>query len=107
MWLRLFNKVSFFAFLILLVSLYFVYHTINGNFGYNSLLNLQDKYEILNNKYEDIKIERSLLENKVNNMNPSSLDLDLSEQMIKEVLGMTDPKEQIIIIKKKKNEKHK
>ena len=86
---------------ILLFTTYFIYHTISGNLGYISLLELKNKYDELQFKYEDIKAERMLIEHKVNNMNPNSLDLDLSEQQIKEVLGLADPNEQIIMIKKR------
>ncbi|AZL16220.1 FtsB family cell division protein [Rickettsiales endosymbiont of Stachyamoeba lipophora] len=94
------QKINLMTIVILMMAGYFFYHAFFGNLGYVSLKSLYNEYHVLANKYDEIKAEKMILEHKVNHMQAASLDIDLSEQQIRDVLGFADPREQIIIIKK-------
>ncbi|MBN8827998.1 MAG: septum formation initiator family protein [Sphingobacteriia bacterium] len=82
--------------------MYFIYHTIIGQRGILALMDLTGEVENLQREIEDIRAERLLLDHKVNLLKSESLDLDLVEQQAKEVLGLADPKEEVILLEKDK-----
>lgn len=85
--------------LIVIFSLYFVYHTVIGQRGILSLIDISKELDVVKQELEQVRFERVTLEHKVKLMNSASLDLDLVEQQAKQVLGVADPRENVIIIK--------
>ncbi len=95
------NQITVISFILVLFSLYFAYHTVVGQRGIMSLYQLSEELSELNHQVENIRAERLLLEHKVSLLKSESLDLDLVEQQAKDILGLVDPSEQVIIINKK------
>ncbi|MBN9543265.1 MAG: septum formation initiator family protein [Alphaproteobacteria bacterium] len=76
-----------------------MYHTITGQRGIMSLVSISDNLDELKQELEQVRFERIMLEHKVKLMNSDSLDLDLVEQQAKQILGVADPREHVIIVK--------
>lgn len=88
----------------LFLSLYAIYHIINGKyglFGYKNINNFLEKQKFVLNKS---KIDLKRKQNKIDRLRSNNLDLDLFEEEIKKNVGIVDDKEIIFftddIIKK-------
>lgn len=88
----------------LFLSLYAIYHIINGKyglFGYKNINNFLEKQKFVLNKS---KIDLKRKQNKIDRLRGNNLDLDLFEEEIKKNVGIVDDKEIIFftddIIKK-------
>jgi len=94
------NKRNFGALLssILFVSLmaYFVYHLFQGERGIFSMLSLQKKLKIEEEKLDELQVKREILERQVTLLRPDSLDLDMLEERVRAVLHFAQPDEIII-----------
>ena len=78
------------------LSLYFVYSALNGQYGLFNKFKYQSQEIVLLNKLEEIKIQTSALENKVQRLSDDYLDLDLLDQQARRILGVAKSNEIII-----------
>ena len=78
------------------LSLYFIYSALNGQYGLFNKFKYQSQELILLNKLEEIKIQTSTLENKVQRLSDDYLDLDLLDQQARRILGVAKSNEIII-----------
>lgn len=76
---------------------YFVYHTIQGDRGWISMLRLQQEVNSAQNTLSSLQRERGELSNRVHLLRPESLDSDLLEEKSKELLNYSKPNEIIIL----------
>jgi cell division protein FtsB len=78
------------------LSLYFIYSALNGQYGLFNKFKYQSQELVLLNKLEEIKIQTSTLENKVQRLSDNYLDLDLLDQQARKILGVAKSNEIII-----------
>ena len=78
------------------LSLYFIYSALNGQYGLFNKFKYQSQELVLLNKLEEIKIQTSTLENKVQSLSDNYLDLDLLDQQARKILGVAKSNEIII-----------
>lgn len=93
------HKIRYFLFNLLSIALicYFGYHIINGDRGVFALLKLNNQINSLTSELETTRVERLSLERKANLLKSNSLDLDLLEEQVKNILGYAKPQEHILI----------
>jgi cell division protein FtsB len=75
---------------------YFVYHLFQGERGIFSMLSLQKKLKIEEEKLDELQVKREILERQVTLLRPDSLDLDMLEERVRAVLHFAQPDEIII-----------
>lgn len=92
--LKLSRKATF-NLLIVLLLMYFIFHSIYGNRGIIAYFKLNQKLEKSFGELEDLRAERVELEHRVQLLRPSSLDKDMIEEQARGVLGVASPKEQV------------
>lgn len=87
--------------ILLLLILYFTYHSINGQRGVISMFKMQK--EIMDKKVvlENLHNEKAVLDNKVKQLYPKTLDKDYLDELARRNLGYIDSKEKLILPKKK------
>lgn len=90
------NKMT--TIIIFLIACYFIYHTITGQRGILAMIELNAELDKYKQELETAKFERMMIEHKVKLMSSESLDLDLVEQQARQILGMADPRENVIIV---------
>jgi len=78
------------------LSLHFIYSALNGQYGLFNKFKYQSQELVLLNKLEEIKIQTSTLENKVQRLSDNYLDLDLLDQQARKILGVAKSNEIII-----------
>lgn len=76
---------------------YFVYHTIQGDRGWLSMLRLQHEVGAAQGTLAGLEKERKELSHRVQLLRPDSLDPDLLEEKSKELLNYSKPNEIIIL----------
>lgn len=93
------NKISHIVGTVFSVGLffYFGYHLVHGDQGYFALRGLEKKLVTAERKYEEKKLAREALENRVRLLRPDSLDLDLLDERARVVLGHVKADERVII----------
>jgi cell division protein FtsB len=82
----------------LCLCVYFTYHLTFGTRSYFRLLGFEHETARLAVTYDNLHAQRVTLEDKVVRLRPSSLDPDLLEERVREVLGYTRPDERIILM---------
>ncbi len=80
----------------MLLCVYFSYHLMSGNRSIVRLIATHVKIEEQTRLHEELVLERARLEEKVKMMRPGSVDRDLAEERIQEVLGYAAPNDLII-----------
>ena len=80
----------------ILMSIYFIYHTIQGNRGLRRSWQLDQEIELARNIAKETAEEKKLMSAKVKSLSPSSLDLDQLEESARRVLNMGNPNDQVI-----------
>ena len=80
-----------------LAIFYFVYHTISGDKGLMSLIQLQQTVANARAELEEVQSEKVSLEHKVSMLYPQSLDLDLLDERARLLLGHVRQDEIIIM----------
>ena len=99
-----FTKKNAFNAVILLMLLYFVFHSIYGRRGIIAYFKLQSEFKISQQKLELLRAERLEIENRTKLLRPGSLDRDMLDETTRNVLGLSSEKELVYkatIIKKK------
>ncbi|PCJ29631.1 MAG: hypothetical protein COA94_00865 [Rickettsiales bacterium] len=81
--------------LILLMLLYFVFHSIYGSRGILAYFTLQAELESSHKKLELLRAERLEVENRTKLLRPGSLDRDMLDEKTRNVLGLSSPKEKL------------
>lgn len=82
--------------IIILLFIYFVYHTINGDRGVLISFKLSEELQEKTKRLEEITKEKMLLEQKVHLLSPDSLDLDLLDEIARKKLGLVGKDEVVI-----------
>jgi cell division protein FtsB len=75
--------------------LYFVFHAIYGSLGIIAYFKLQSELESSHKKLEQLRAERLEIENKTKLLRPGSLDKDMLDETIRNVLGLSSPQEKV------------
>jgi cell division protein FtsB len=82
--------------LLMLVCLYFAFHTLFGARGYYQLKKLEVQQLELSHQYNTLKKDEAALKTKVDMMRPEHLDADLAEELARKNLGFTKPDEVVV-----------
>ncbi len=89
-------------FFILAIMGYFIYHSIQGDRGILAWIQLNDQLKNAEQSLANIMNERLILERKVQDLRPESLNRDLLDQQVRLQLGYTRPDEIILIKQEEK-----
>jgi cell division protein FtsB len=90
-----FTKKTVFNMVILLMLLYFIFHSIYGSRGVIAYFKLQAELENAHSKLNTLRVERLEIENKAKLLRPESLDKDMLDEKARNVLGVVSPNEQV------------
>lgn len=77
--------------------LYFAYHLAHGDRGYFALKGVETKLVENNTRYERLRHDREILENKVKLLRPETIDTDLLDERARVVLGFIGKNEKVLI----------
>ena len=80
----------------LILSLYFIIASFNGEFGVSTKYNLLAKEKVLAKELHSINKETKTIKNRIKRLSDSSLDLELLDQQARIILGMIGEQELII-----------
>lgn len=86
----------FFPFICMWITLYFIYHGIEGNHGIQRMKQVQQEIKMATSISDKLKKDKELLQAKVNALSPKSLDLDQLEESALRILNMGDKNAKII-----------
>ncbi len=90
-----FTKKHAFYSVILLMLVYFVFHSIYGRRGIIAYFKLQSDFKESEKKLELLRAERLESENRTKLLRPGSLDRDMLDEMTRNVLGFSSEKESV------------
>jgi len=79
-----------------LIIVYFVYHTLHGDRGFFSYVQLKSELATAEQKLDVVQKKRETLEHRVALMHPDRLDADMLEEQIRRNLGYANPQDIII-----------
>jgi len=96
------TKKTSFNILILLMLLYFIFHSIYGGRGIIAYFKLQSELENAHMKLEELRSERLEIEHRAKLLRPGSLDRDMLDEKARNILGIVSPNE--MVFKKEKVE---
>jgi cell division protein FtsB len=82
---------------------YFLYHTVNGERGILSMMNMQKQVRLMEQELDQTVEAREKLEAKVARLRPESLDPDLLDEQSRDLLNFSRPNE-IVILKNEPTE---
>ena len=77
---------------------YFLYHTVQGDRGWLSMLRLQQQVNAAEANLSQLQNERGELEHRVQLMRPNNLDPDLLEEKSRDLLNYSKPNDVIILV---------
>ncbi len=89
-------------FIVLAIMGYFIYHSIQGDRGILSWIQLRDQLQTVENELHSVTDERLRLERKVQDLRPRSINRDLLDQQVRLQLGYTHPDEIVIPLDEEK-----
>ncbi len=75
--------------LIVFAIFYLGFHAVSGDRGLYALFRETRKLDLLQIQLQDVHAKREALEHKVKLLSNSSLDLDLLDEQVRRVIGMT------------------
>ncbi len=90
-----FTRKTAFNIIILLMLLYFIFHSIYGSRGVIAYFKLQAELESAHNKLSTLRVERLEIENRAKLLRPGSLDKDMLDEKARNILGIVLPSEQV------------
>jgi len=96
-----FTKKTVFNVLILVMFIYFAFHSIYGSRGILAYFKLKAELENNHGKLDVLRAERLEIENRAKLLRPESLDKDMLEEKARNILGILSPNEQVF--KKEEN----
>jgi cell division protein FtsB len=76
---------------------YFIYHTVQGDRGWLTMLRLQQQVSVAQSNLSQLQKDREELEHRVQLMRPNSLDPDLLDEKSRELLDYSKPSEIIVL----------
>jgi cell division protein FtsB len=76
---------------------YFLYHTVQGDRGWLSMLRLQQQVNAEQDELSQLQKQHHELEHRVQLMRPDSLDPDLLDEKSRELLNYSKPDEIVIL----------
>ena len=80
----------------LILCLYFIIASFNGEFGVSAKYRLLAKEKILANELNTINKETEIIKNRIKRLSNTSLDLELLDQQARIILGMIGEEELIV-----------
>ena len=80
----------------LILCLYFIIASFNGEFGVSAKYRLLAKEKVLANELNTINKETKIIKNRIKRLSNSSLDLELLDQQARIILGMIGEDELIV-----------
>ena len=80
----------------LILCLYFVIASFNGEFGVSAKYHLLAKEKVLVNELNIINKETKIIKNRIKRLSDTSLDLELLDQQARIILGMIGEEELIV-----------
>ena len=80
----------------LILCLYFIIASFNGEFGVSAKYDLLAKEKVLANELKIINKETKIIKNRVKRLSDTSLDLELLDQQARKILGMIGEEELIV-----------
>lgn len=90
-----FNKKIAFNAIVVFMLLYFVFHSIYGNRGILAYFKLQAELTNSHKKLEVLRAERLEIENRTKLLRHESIDKDMLDEKIRNVLGFSAPTEKV------------
>ncbi len=87
------TKKTAFNILILLMLIYFIFHSIYGSRGIIAYFKLQAELEDAHAKLSVLRSKRLEIENRAKLLRPESLDRDMLDEKARNVLGFVTPQE--------------
>ena len=81
-----------------LLLFYLGFHALSGERGLLALFTESRKLETLQAELTEIKAKRAVLEHNIRLMSSSSLDLDMLDEQVRRVLGMTGKDEVVYFL---------
>jgi cell division protein FtsB len=76
---------------------YFVYHTVQGDHGWMSMLRLKNEVSVAQENLSQMQKEHQDLDHRIHLMRPDSLDPDLLDEESRKALDYTKPNEIVIL----------
>lgn len=83
---------------VIAVLVYLVFHALNGNHGLYAYLKENARLESQQAELAELRNQRARLETQVAHLGNRSLDLDLLEERVRQVLGYADESELIYVL---------
>ena len=80
----------------LILCLYFIIASFNGEFGVSAKYHLLAKEKVLANELNTINKETKIIKNRIKRLSNTSLDLELLDQQARIILGMIGEEEAIV-----------
>ena len=80
----------------LILCLYFIIASFNGEFGVSAKYDLLAKEKVLANELKIINKETKIIKNRIKRLSDTSLDLELLDQQARKILGMIGEEELIV-----------
>ena len=80
----------------IILSLYFIIASFNGEFGVSAKYHLLAKEKVLANELNIINEETKTIKNRIKRLSDTSLDLELLDQQARIILGMIGEDELIV-----------
>jgi len=84
-----------FNIIISLLLIYFIFHSIYGNRGVIAYFKLNQKLEKTYTELENLRVTRIEIEHKVKLLRPESLNQDMLDEKVRQILGLASTKEQV------------
>ncbi len=81
----------------LVLTFYFGYHAINGERGLRRLFELKQEIQIASQVAEEIALRRAEMEQKVRQLSPQSIDVDMLEESARTLLNMGQDGDYVIL----------
>lgn len=89
---------------LILICVYFAFHTLFGSRGYYQLKKLEVQEKTLATHHQALKKDEIVLKTKVDMMRPEHLDADMAEELARKNLGFTRPDEIVVDLVPEKKE---
>lgn len=80
-----------------IVTVYFIYHGVQGNRGYRRMYQLQEEIALARAVADQTRRQKESLQVKVRALSPESLDLDQLEESALRVLNMGRAEDRVIL----------
>jgi cell division protein FtsB len=76
---------------------YLAFHTFHGERGLYALFREQKELQLLEKELTETKTKRLLMESKVSRLRDGSIDLDLLDEQMRRMLGVSKPGEIVVL----------